>query len=202
MKKLNKKKLLISLLLLTFLVVIMAITLTSCKGPIEGLNSQTIINQIFPNVWVLIGQLISMAILFTVILFFIWKPANKMLEKRRQLIIEELEQGKKMQQEANEKLALAESLQANTKEEAKKLLQEANEKSAAILAEAHEQARLEKEKIINDANSQAQRDVNKLKTDAELEIINTALKTAEFLMKKEISKKDNDKLVREFISKL
>lgn len=202
MKKLNKKKLLISLLLLTFLAVIMAITLTSCKGPIEGLNPESIINQIFPNVWVLIGQLISMAILFTVILFFIWKPANKMLEKRRQLIIEELEQGKKMQQEANEKLALAESLQANTKEEAKKLLQEANEKSAAILAEAHEQARLEKEKIINDANSQAQRDVNKLKTDAELEIINTALKTAEFLMKKEISKKDNDKLVREFISKL
>lgn len=195
MKKNGKIKLCVSLFLVAILLVVIAVTLTSCSGPIEGLNKDSIINQIFPNIWVLIGQLISMVVIFSVIMFFIWKPANKMLENRRALILAEIEEGKKLQEEANEKLAYVEAMEANSKAEA-------NERASLIIADAQEQARIQKEKIIIDANNQAQRDVRKLKNDAEIEIINTAFKTAEYLMKKEVSKKDNEKLVKEFISNL
>lgn len=202
MKKIKiNKKILASTIFASFLTLPM-LFLASCNGSAEGLNADSIINLLFPNVWVFVGQLISMAILFVVILFFIWKPTNAMLERRQALISSEVEEATEMKEQAKKELEAMTLMQDQAKEKANKIILDAENKANELFERIQAEAKKEREKIISAGQQKIELERGKIQKEAEHEIVNTAIKAAEVLMKKQINKSENEKIVKEFIESL
>ncbi|MDE6289168.1 MAG: hypothetical protein K2L64_00210 [Ureaplasma sp.] len=198
MKNNKAKKIIFSLLIIVLLSMVgyLTISLTSCTTNSPGdLSPGVIINQIFPNVWVFVAQLIAGAVLFLVLLFLIWKPTNNMLEKRQKLIADEIEDAQKMK-------SLAETELTEAKNKAKLIIEQSYSLSSSMIDNAEIEAKSQSEKIINSTNELIKNEKIKIKNEAENEMIDIIFKTTEALLKKNISQSDNEKLIKEFIEGL
>lgn len=197
-----RKKPIIATLAIVALTAIITPTLAACAGPIEGLNAENIINLVFPNLWVFIGQIISMLILFTAIIFLVWKPTNKMIQRRKDLILSEIEQATKDKELAALELENAKKLNLEASKKAQDLIADANLEGYKIREEATKQAQHEANRLITNANHEISREFAKVQQNLDQQVIEIAIKTAESLMQKNITKVDEDKAIKEFIESI
>ena len=168
--------------------------LTSCE-PIKG---EQIIEKLFPNVWALIAQLISFLILVIGMIFLVYKPVKKYLTKRREILDNEVKETEENKNKALNNVLTSEKEIASSKQKAKTIIN-----NAEISASKKHDEIIEKAKdIIKDANIAA----DKIKEDAKLElknqIVDTALKASKKVLEREVSEKDNEKIIDDFISQL
>lgn len=194
----KRKKIFTYLFLLTNL-----ITLTSCDTEDLGKDiSDTVQKNLIPNLWSTLAQILATIILFTVIIVFAIKPVKKYLNSRKELLDNEV----KITEE-NKKIA---------EENAKKsdqIILESHQKAKTIIDNAVTQASVYKDEIINQAKDEANRKIkdsqliiDKQKKQAYDEIhnaiVNVAIDTSEKILSREITDKDNKKIVDDFINDL
>lgn len=172
--------------------------LTSCQ-PIEG---EQIIEKLFPNVWALIAQLISFLILVIGMIFLVYKPVKKYLTKRREILDNEVKETEENKNKALNNVLTSEKEIASSKQKAKTIINNAEISASKKRDEIIENAKIEAKDIIKDANIAA----DKIKEDAKLElknqIVDTALKASKKVLEREVSEKDNEKIIDDFISQL
>ena len=152
------------------------------------------------------GLYIWTIIVFLVLLFllmkFAWKPLLAMLEKREDNIKQSLADAEKARDEL-----------ANVKEDTEKLLNEARTESQAIVAAGKKNAERMQEEIVDkaqsksdallaDAKKQIQLEKDRAITDVRAEVVNLSMQVAEKLIKKNLSKEDNLKLINESLSSI
>lgn len=152
------------------------------------------------------GLYIWTIIIFLVLLFllmkFAWKPLLAMLEKREDNIRQALLDAEKAREEL-----------ANVKEDTEKLLNEARNESQAIVAAGKKNAERMKDEIIEKAQSKsdalladAKKQINLEKdraiVEVRAEVVNLSLQVAEKLIRKNLSKDDNLKLINESLSSI
>ena len=152
------------------------------------------------------GLYIWSIIIFLVLLFllmkFAWKPLLAMLEKREDNIRQSLLDAEKAKDEL-----------AKVKEDTEKLLDEARNESQAIVTAGKKNAERMKDEIVNqaksqsdalldDAKNQIQIEKNRAIADLEAEVVNLSMEVAKKLIKKNLSKEDNLKLINESISSI
>jgi F-type H+-transporting ATPase subunit b len=143
-------------------------------------------------------------IIFLVLLFllmkFAWKPLLAMLEKREENIRLALLDAEKARDEL-----------ANVKEDTEKLLNEARTESQAIVAAGKKNAERMKDEIIEKAQSksdvllaevkkQIQVEKERAIADVKAEMVNLSMEIAQKLIKKNLTKEDNLKLINESLS--
>ena len=172
--------------------------LTSCE-PIKG---EQIIEKLFPNVWALIAQLISFLILVIGMIFLVYKPVKKYLTKRREILDNEVKETEENKSKALNNVLTSEKEIASSKQKAKTIINNAEISASKKHDEIIENAKIEAKDIIKDANIAA----DKIKEDAKLElknqIVDTALKASKKVLEREVSEKDNEKIIDDFISQL
>ena len=172
--------------------------LTSCK-PIEG---EQIIEKLFPNVWALIAQLISFLILVIGMIFLVYKPVKKYLTKRREILDNEVKETEENKNKALNNVLTSEKEIASSKQKAKTIINNAEISASKKHDEIIENAKNEAKDIIKDANIAA----DKIKEDAKLElknqIVDTALNASKKVLEREVSEKDNEKIIEDFVSQL
>ena len=172
--------------------------LTSCQ-PIEG---EQIIEKLFPNVWALIAQLISFLILVIGMIFLVYKPVKKYLTKRREILDNEVKETEENKNKSLNNVLTSEKEIASSKQKAKTIINNAEISASKKRDEIIENAKIEAKDIIKDANIAA----DKIKEDAKLElknqIVDTALKASKKVLEREVSEKDNEKIIDDFISQL
>ena len=172
--------------------------LTSCE-PIKG---EQIIEKLFPNVWALIAQLISFLILVIGMIFLVYKPVKKYLTKRREILDNEVKEIEENKNKALNNVLTSEKEIASSKQKAKTIINNAEISASKKRDEIIENAKIEAKDIIKDANIAA----DKIKEDAKLElknqIVDTALKASKKVLEREVSEKDNEKIIDDFISQL
>ena len=172
--------------------------LTSCQ-PIEG---EQIIEKLFPNVWALIAQLISFLILVIGMIFLVYKPVKKYLTKRREILDNEVKETEENKNKALNNVLTSEKEIASSKQKAKTIINNAEISASKKHDEIIENAKNEAKDIIKDANIAA----DKIKEDAKLElknqIVDTALNASKKVLEREVSEKDNEKIIDDFISQL
>ena len=172
--------------------------LTSCQ-PIEG---EQIIEKLFPNVWALIAQLISFFILVIGMIFLVYKPVKKYLTKRREILDNEVKETEENKNKALNNVLTSEKEIASSKQKAKTIINNAEISASKKRDEIIENAKIEAKDIIKDANIAA----DKIKEDAKLElknqIVDTALNASKKVLEREVSEKDNEKIIDDFISQL
>ncbi len=177
------------------------LTLTSCDSSSiqENLNADAFINKLIPNWPSFVAQLGALIVLIVVFLIFGYKPVKKILKKRQDHIesqIKDAEDSKAKWQENELK--------------SKETVLASQRTAADIVAEAKVNAQKEREQILLDT----QTEVNKMKKDAEndiarmekeaqeeirKEIVNVALDASSELLGREVSSKDNARLLEEFV---
>lgn len=147
-------------------------------------------------------QLITTGILCTILSKLLYKPVTQFLEKRRERIENNIN-------EANKKLADADSLKA----EYEIKLKEIEKEKATILEEARargkqnealiiEEAKKEAESIKNRAMLDIQREQEKIKEDVKLQIIEVSSLVASKFIKENINEAEQNKLVDQVIADL
>lgn len=150
--------------------------------------------------WTFIAQICNLFIQLYLIKRFLLKPINAVLEKRKKMATAEIKEAEKAKEEARA-----------IKEEYEQNMAEAKEKANTLIANAQKSASLQSEEMIQEANKQAaaikakaesdiaqekKKAVNELKG----EIGGMAMEIAGKVIEREISEKDHEKLIDEFIS--
>ncbi len=174
--------------------------LTSCTGSIEGMEPSQIINSLFPNVWVLIGVLISTIVLFIALIYLVWKPAENMISKRQEYMMNEIKDAEEAKKLADEKLAdaLKQSTSANVR--ANQIISDATTRAKNIMDDAQENANKEANIIKNKALATIRSEKIKAEYEIKAKGVDLAFELAQSLMNKNISKEDNQEFVDQFIN--
>jgi F-type H+-transporting ATPase subunit b len=150
------------------------------------------------------GLYIWSIVIFLMLLFllmkFAWKPLLAMLEKREDNIRKSLLDAEKARDEL-----------VNVKENTEKLLSEARNESQAIVAagkknaermkdEIVEKAQSKSDVLLDDAKNQIRIEKEHAIADVKAEVVNLSMEVAKKLIKKNLSKDDNLKLINDSIS--
>lgn len=152
------------------------------------------------------GLYIWTIIIFLVLLFllmkFAWKPLLAMLEKREDNIRHALLDAEKARDEL-----------AKVKEDTEKLLSEARNESHAIVAAGKKNAERMKDEIIEKAQSKSDSILVEVKkqihiekeraiADVKAEVVNLSMEIAQKLIKKNLTKEDNLKLINDSLNSI
>ncbi|AIO17951.1 ATP synthase subunit b [Candidatus Izimaplasma bacterium HR1] len=142
-------------------------------------------------------QVISTLLLFLVVRFFFWNKVTDYLEGRKAAMRQEYDDAK----QANENAALK-------REEAVKELHDLRKSSKGILDEARfrsleerkdilAKAKLDANKLVDDAHKEIDSQIEKAKKDINDEIVSVATLMAEQIIKKEIDETKHKELIKE-----
>ena len=137
--------------------------------------------------WSLVWTIINLIIFYLLMKRFLVGPVLGIMEKRKNLIAQELENAKAAQEKAKEESAqIIEAARADAKSESERMVKEANLEAAKIIENARVTAEQEKEHALQGAKS---------------EIAGLALEAARKLLSEGSTEKGNSMLYDEFLAK-
>ncbi len=148
----------------------------------------------------LLLNIINIVILFFVVKALVYKPVHKFLSERTERINGEMEKAEKLKAEAQDVLSerdniLNESRKLGEKE-AQKTVFEAQKASESIIDDARQTAKLIKEKSEREIKTEKENMIASSKD----EIASLAVEIAERILRREVSKTDNERIVEEFFT--
>lgn len=168
----------------------------------EAIKGEDIINQLFPNIPILIAHIFSTIILLLVLWRWVYRPFRQLLHNRHLDIKTKLDDAASKQALANQDRGNALEMLNSAKVEADGIINDAKTKAyderKEILDQAHEEAM----RITN----QSKHDITKQRKAAEKEIraeIETiSLELAKVILASEIDSKKHQKFIDDFIDKI
>ena len=175
--------------------------LTSCDSESisKELNAETFMNKLIPNWPSFVAQLGALIVLIIVFFIFGYKPVRNILKKRQDHIESQIK-------DAEESKAKWQENELKSKETVL-----ASQRTAAdIVAEAKLDAQKERAVIlentqaeVNKMKKEAENDITRMEKEAQeqikKEIVNVALDASSELLGREVSSKDNARLLEEFV---
>jgi F-type H+-transporting ATPase subunit b len=139
------------------------------------------------------GLLIWTLVAFLVVLFilgkFAWPAIIKGLKEREQNITDALATAEKVKAEMAQLKSENEALLAKAREERAQMLKEARDTKDKIINEAKEQAKVEANKIITDAQAAIQQQKMAALTDVKNQVGNLVIEVAEKVLRRELGNK-------------
>ena len=164
--------------------------------------SEDIASKIFPNVWDFLVQFLAFVVMVILITVFAYKPIKKYIQKRKELLENEVKEAKKQNEEAKKNLLSSQKEIAETHEKASKIIEsaikEGNERKEEIINEASKQA----ETKIREADEIIEKNKEDARKDIKNELSNVAIDLSTKILEREINDDDNKKLIDDFVSKM
>lgn len=147
----------------------------------------------------IVFTLINTLIIFILFKVFLFKPVGKILDKRNEMAAAEIAEAKRAKESA-----------AKTEQEYIENLAKAKEEAADIMKQATLRAQKREEEIVNEANQKAaeikaraeeniERDKQRAVNDIKDEISDIVIMAASKVVEKEISAKDNEAIIADFL---
>ncbi len=174
--------------------------LTSCDTEGRSGSISDKVTDALPNLWISLAQLAAFLVMVVIFFVFAYKPIKKKRKERAEYI----EKNIKDSQQAKEEVKNSEQICKDN------ILHGKNE-AVRIIDKANKNAKESAESIINQANKQAEaireqakKDAEKIKKDYQKqtydEIVNGAISASKEILKRELNKEDNDKVLEEFLT--
>lgn len=147
----------------------------------------------------IVFTLINTLIIFILFKVFLFKPVGKILDKRNEMAAAEIAEAKRAKESA-----------AKTEQEYIEKLAKVKEEAADIMKQATLRAQKREEEIVNEANQKAaeikaraeeniERDKQRAVNDIKDEISDIVIMAASKVVEKEISAKDNEAIIADFL---
>jgi F-type H+-transporting ATPase subunit b len=140
-----------------------------------------------PDLGLFIWTLLAFLIVFFILRKFAWRPILKALHERETGIAESISAAERLKKEMSSMQAENEKLMAQAREERTLMLKEAKETKDRIVGEAKEQAKIEANKIIAEAQQQIQQQKMAALTDVKNEIGKLAVEVAEKVLRRNLA---------------
>ena len=151
--------------------------------------------QLDPGLFV--WTILTFLLLLTVLAKYAWKPLLKMLKDREDLIRSSLEDAEKAQTEMANLNAEREEIINKARSEAQSILSEGKVAASKLKDETLKAAKDQAKSILTDAEKQIRIEKHKVIEEIKSEVVDLSLSVAEKLIKKNISREDNQTLIDE-----
>lgn len=150
----------------------------------------------------LLVQILNFLVLLLILYWFAYKPVLGILEKRRKMIEESVKEAEKINQES---LALEErkkEVLTTARKEALRIIDESKIESEEIKKEVLKKAQQEAKEIIERAYLTMEREKQEKFNELKKEIEELVIIGVESLLKKEVDRKTNAKIIKEALRNL
>ena len=142
---------------------------------------------LIPSFGLIIWTLLAFLIVFFILKKFAWKPILSSLKEREDTIAESLATAERVKAEMAQFKSENEALLAKAREERGQLLKEARDTKDKIINEAKEQAKLEANKIISDAQAAIQQQKMAALTDVKNEVGKLVIEVSQKVLRRELN---------------
>lgn len=151
------------------------------------------------NIWNFIWAGINLILLLILMKIFLFKPIRKMMEKRTQMVQDELDSAKKTREEAEQLREQYDNELGSAKDEAQKIIDKAHEDAeterAAIIKRSQEEA----ERIVADAGKTIENERKRVLAQAQTHIADLAVEAASRIIGENVDDEKNRRLVDKFL---
>ena len=165
-------------------------------------DSPNIAQDLFPNLYTFIAHLIAMLIILFFLIFYAWKPLKSFLKKRNSYITENINVSERERK-----------ISEDNKRKSTEALVQAKVEAVKIVEESKLNAQSTSDELVNNAKKKAQIELdtarneiikNRLKNESMIkkQIVDVSILLSEKLLKRELSEKDNQVLINNFIDEL
>lgn len=191
--RLNKRVILITLVLALFMIASPALAVEESSDPLASLGI---------NVGFLIAQIVNFGLIFLILTVFLWKPMTNMLDNRAAKIEKGLEDAAKAADARRNAEAEAEKILAQARTEAAQVVEEARGRGEDLAKSIESEARTAAEKIREDARlaGQAERDAELANLRGQVTTISMAV--AQRLIGEAMDEQKQQALINDFFSKV
>lgn len=172
--------------------------LTSCS-PVD---SKEILNSLMPQPWIFLAHVIASIVLIVILLWLVYKPASKAIQKRKDYINQQITQASDTKKQADMALVEANSFKEQAISEATTITTNAKNKASLIIQEAKASAKEESKQIKKQVQMQLEKQEKDLRKNIHNEIIDTAFVVAEEILKKNISKDKKQQYVDDILDSI
>ncbi|MGZ5135189.1 MAG: F0F1 ATP synthase subunit B [Flavitalea sp.] len=142
-----------------------------------------------PEFGLIIWTLLAFIIVLVILKKFAWKPILNSLKERETTIADSLATAERVKAEMSQLKSENEALLAKAREERALLLKEARDTKDRIISEAKEQAKIEANKIVLDAQAAIQQQKMAALTDVKNQVGNLVIEVAEKVLRRELGNK-------------
>ena len=142
-----------------------------------------------PEFGLIIWTLLAFIIVLVILKKFAWKPILNSLKERETTIADSLATAERVRAEMSQLKSENEALLAKAREERAQLLKEARDTKDRIISEAKEQAKIEANKIVLDAQAAIQQQKMAALTDVKNQVGNLVIEVAEKVLRRELGNK-------------
>jgi F-type H+-transporting ATPase subunit b len=142
-----------------------------------------------PELGLVVWTTLAFAIVFFLLMKYAWKPILNAINTREQSITNSLETAEKVKAEMAQLQNENETLLAKAREERAVMLKEARETKDKIVGEAKDQAKLEANKIMVEAQAAIQAQKMAALTDVKNQVGTLVIEVSEKILKRELNNK-------------
>ena len=142
-----------------------------------------------PEFGLIIWTLLAFIIVLFILKKFAWKPILNSLKERETTISDSLATAERVKAEMSQLKSENEALLAKAREERAQLLKEARDTKDRIISEAKEQAKIEANKIVLDAQAAIQQQKMAALTDVKNQVGTLVIEVAEKVLRRELGNK-------------
>jgi F-type H+-transporting ATPase subunit b len=153
-----------------------------------------------PEFGLFFWTLLAFLIVFFILRKFAWRPILNMLGEREKGIADSIATAERVKNEMSQLQSENEKLLAQAREERTLMLREAKETRDRIVGEAKDQAKIEANKIIIDAQAQITQQKNAALTEVKNEIGSLALEVAEKILRKQMNSADGQEMYMKMLA--
>lgn len=168
----------------------------------EGLDKPTILDKLFPSIPAFVIQFVVLIIMIVAVFFLAYKPIRKILDKRKEHIDESIKSASKNKELTEIELRQAKDNVIASEEKANQIVEQAKVEALEAKSKILEGTMLEVEKMKQEADEDIEQSYRDSIDEIKKEIVNVALDTSKEMLKREINEKDNQKIIKEFLSKV
>ncbi|MBR3228466.1 MAG: F0F1 ATP synthase subunit B [Erysipelotrichaceae bacterium] len=157
---------------------------------------------LFPNLLTMLVQLCSTVVLFLLCKKLLWTPARKILETRRQKMNADLENARKLQQEATADLEEARNDLARARDRSDEIVKEARREAQELRDEIVSSARKEARDVMSDADKTIALKKKEAREEIHDEMVSVAMAAVSRLLEEKAGSEDDEKAIRDYISEV
>src|SRR5450631_4815497 len=146
---------------------------------------------LLPKLGLIVWTLLAFSIVFFILKKYAWKPILKSLNEREKNIAESIQTAAKIKQEMAQLKSENEALLVKAREERAVMLKEAKLTKEKIISDAKEQAKIETNKIIIEAQVTINQQKMAAITELKNQVGNLVIEVSEKVLRRELSNKQD-----------
>ena len=189
-------------ILFSFLSIGTLTLLTSCDNEKIAERIETTVNNMLPNLYVTLMQLLLFIVTVVIFILLAYKPLKKKLKQRQDFINKNIEDSIDKNKKAEENIKRSQEVILESQKKAVDIIQDAQMTAEYNLSRAQKELQVTIENQKNQAHKDIEAEREKMLKEAQNQIIESAIDTSKEILKREVKLEDHKKFVDDFIKEL